>query len=173
LLFAVFELVKCKVPGSTSVKYAQIGCNELATGAHIMQSSERLNQPVPAARRAMLIDDDKESVETLSYAIESLGYCCSTFSDPHKAIQKITNEHFDVVITDMQMPGLSGIEVVKEVRKISPESFIIVVSGSMDHRVESYLYNHGASLCLPKPFHLSILLKALSLFNSDLSTGLR
>ena len=71
----------------------------------------------------MLIDDDKVCLTMLAHACESAGHLCETYSSPVRAMQAYNRapEDYDVVLTDLQMPEIDGLQVLKDVRRINAE----------------------------------------------------
>jgi two-component system response regulator HydG len=128
-----------------------------------MTQPARRKKPAPTSSvSVMLIDDEPEFVEKLRYMMESYGFECRAFSDPGEAMESLGDNYFDVIVTDYQMPGLNGTGVIEQVKKLSPDSKVIVVSGCLDGRTKREVIRVGASACLTKPLHISSLLSALN-----------
>lgn len=79
----------------------------------------------------MLVDDEEMLVASLGALLDSLGYKTTTFTDPFKAFEsyKYSPESFDMVITDMTMPGMSGVELSEKMLSLTPELTVIICSG--------------------------------------------
>lgn len=77
----------------------------------------------------LLVDDEKDFVESLAQRLELRGFNVKTAFDGPGAIDKIKEHNFDVIILDVQMPGLSGIDTFKEIKKIEQISQIIMLTG--------------------------------------------
>src|SRR3990167_7535047 len=77
----------------------------------------------------LIVDDDKKSVEFLSQLLDKEGRKIETAEEGLGAIKKLEEKDFDLVITDLKMPGASGIEVLKTARKINPKVLVIVITG--------------------------------------------
>ena len=82
------------------------------------------------------------------------GFQVRGYTDQHAALNalRVAESHFDIVVTDYNMPGLSGLDVAKQVRKIRPEIPIIVTSGNVDQELQTRAGEAGVSALIPKPF---------------------
>ena len=80
--------------------------------------------------RVLLVDDEKEFVETLSERLSLRNYDVTTSLSGDDAVEKIKNHLFDVIILDVLMPGMSGIETLREIKKIKPLIEVIMLTGN-------------------------------------------
>ncbi|MBD3258502.1 response regulator [candidate division GN15 bacterium] len=111
-------------------------------------------------RQAILVVDDEEIIR--EFLVEVLeDYDVTIACDGAEAIDKIKEQQFDLVITDLRMPRVSGEEVVKSVREVSPETKVIVISGYSSLYTVSQSVNHGACAFLSKPFSINELLQSV------------
>jgi len=102
---------------------------------------------------SVLIVDDNAQVRTLVGSI--VGRICDRTmqaSDGRQGLAEYKAKRPDLIITDMHMPNMSGLEMLVEVRKIDPEARAIVVSGNLPKDEEMALYDAGALAILSKPF---------------------
>lgn len=104
--------------------------------------------------RILVVDDDTSMRMALCETLESCGYCIETASNGLEALKKFRKGAFEAVITDMRMPGMGGMEVLKTIKKISPESPVILITayGTVNTAVEAM--KEGASDFIMKPFSL-------------------
>jgi len=111
--------------------------------------------------RIMLIDDEPEILESLSTALRSKGFYTREFSSAEKAVEACLEERFDVVIADIKMPEMSGVQLLKAVREKNPEVFLIILTGGagIDSAIEAL--NRGAYAFFCKPLDLSALFATL------------
>ena len=79
-------------------------------------------------RRILLIDDEVEFVGMLAPYIRSHGFDVQTALDSSEAIQKVTQTACDLIIADMNLPGMNGIELVKRIRDKYPEQQVILIT---------------------------------------------
>ena len=111
----------------------------------------------------ILILDDKASVnKSLKKAIEPSGHKCTSFQDPILGIESFKKEVYDLVITDLKMPGMNGIEVLEMVKKISPATPVIIFSGYANVEDTVNALNKGACAFFRKPFDVTELLSVLA-----------
>jgi CheY-like chemotaxis protein len=116
--------------------------------------------------RILVIDDDDGLRKSMGMVLESLGHECVLASNVVEAIARAEEERFDVAMTDMNMPGLDGLEAVKALRNIKPPLGIVAMSGgSIRSSAEDYsvlALNMGAGVFLPKPFKRADVAQALA-----------
>ena len=105
-------------------------------------------------KRALIVDDEEAVREVLSDQLEWLGYRCVAVSSGQKALEKATQQEFDLVVLDMMMPEMSGLEVLKRFRPHHPEACVVMLSAVADASVAGEAINHGADDYLSKPCSL-------------------
>lgn len=104
-------------------------------------------------KKILIVDDDGRVRELLT---ELLGntYDCTTTSSPIEALRMASDGTFPLVITDVEMPELSGIELCKRIREASPSTTVVIVSGNSDEIIRTEALAAGAATFIPKPFDL-------------------
>ena len=110
----------------------------------------------------VLIVDDQEGVRlTLEGIIADQGYNVTGVGSGHQAIQAVRETDFNVAFMDIRMPGLSGLETLKEIRKSSPETAVVMMTGyAADAEVMEAL-NEGAFSVIYKPFDPKLVLSMM------------
>ncbi len=100
----------------------------------------------------LVVDDESSMRLALSEALKRGGYTVETATDGFEALQKFRKERFHMVITDVKMPKMSGLEVLKEIKRISAPTPVIMVTayGTIQNAVEAM--KEGASDYILKPF---------------------
>lgn len=100
----------------------------------------------------LVIDDEEVIREGMRRILEAEGYGVTTSASGRTAIEKIQELDFDVVITDLKMPGMDGIEVLKTIKILQPEVPVIIITGysTVDTAVDAM--RHGAFDYIAKPF---------------------
>lgn len=83
-----------------------------------------------AGPRVLLVEDTKEVREIFSDFLDVLGYEFGAACNGTQGIEMLERAHYDLVITDLKMPGVGGLEVAKAARRLRPGADVIVVSGS-------------------------------------------
>jgi two-component system NtrC family response regulator len=108
--------------------------------------------------RILFIDDDKAGREVAIFNLRGAGYEVTPASDGQEGISLFSPETFDVVITDVKMPGLSGLEVLRRIKKQAPEIPVLVITafGNVETAVEAM--KNGAYDFIGKPFQRDQLL---------------
>ena len=77
----------------------------------------------------MVLDDEEVVCERLKSHLEKKGFTVETYTDSQKAVDRLGAKRFDVVITDIKMEGPSGLDVLQFVRRQSPSTQVIVITG--------------------------------------------
>ncbi len=103
--------------------------------------------------RVMLVDDEPEVTELLSYALRKEPYQVVTASSGISALELFTQEPADVVVTDIRMPGMDGLELSRRILEARPETQIIVITAHGDMNTAVEAMKLGASDFLQKPVH--------------------
>jgi two-component system, NtrC family, response regulator HydG len=103
-------------------------------------------------KRVLIADDNKSTVEALVSLVEGLGMAADGAHNGEEAIQMAARSRYDLVITDLRMPKADGMQVLREVKKASPETLVIVVTafGTIDAAVEAV--KEGALDFVTKPY---------------------
>lgn len=103
-------------------------------------------------KKLLVIDDEPAIREGVRRILESDSYKVETFASGQAALERIKQEAFDLVITDLKMPGLSGTDVLKSIKEIHPDLPVIFITGysSVDNAVE--VMKLGAVDYIAKPF---------------------
>jgi CheY-like chemotaxis protein len=105
--------------------------------------------------RIMIIDDDEEMRSLLKDFFEEEGFETDSASNGVDALRTLSKDHFDLVITDIRMPGLTGLDILPRIRRLKPEIPIIVMTAYASDDVRRRSLSGGATTYLEKPIHLS------------------
>ena len=106
-------------------------------------------------RTSILILDDEPIVsKRLQPSLEKKGYEVETFTESMKALQRLRERDFDIVITDLKMEGVDGMQVLAEVKKRSPRTEVIVITGFATMQTAKESFQQGVLDFLAKPFKL-------------------
>ena len=119
------------------------------------------------AYSVMILDDEPIVCERLRSTLEKVNLDIETFTDPNEAIKRFAEKKFQILITDLKMKELDGIEVLKLVQKVSPETKVIIITGFATVEKAREALKIGAYDFIAKPFKLSqlrdLVIKALGL----------
>jgi len=102
--------------------------------------------------RLLVLDDEPNIVEVLIARLEAMGYAAQGFTNPTKALDALKNENFGVLLTDLKMPEMDGMKVLREAKNIDPDVEVIIFTayGSIESAVQAI--KHGAYDYIVKPF---------------------
>src|SRR5512145_1372722 len=111
--------------------------------------------------RILFIDDDRAGREVALFNLTKAGHEVTAASDGKEGLAAFAKDRFDLVITDVKMPGISGIEVLKRVHQQAPDVPVLVITafGNVETAVEAM--KEGAYDFIGKPFHRDQLLLAV------------
>jgi DNA-binding NtrC family response regulator len=102
----------------------------------------------------ILIVDDDAAVRGILYDLLSEKYECNTASMAEEALQYLEVEKYDAILTDLGMPGLTGVEFLKRVQQTDLETPVILISGMGTEQDPEDLIELGAFAYVTKPFNL-------------------
>ena len=101
-----------------------------------------------------VVDDDESIRWVLERGLSENGIEVETFDSANKVIKKLETENPSLILTDIKMPGKSGIDLLEEVKELRPEIPIIIMTAHSDLESAVESYEHGAWEYLPKPFDI-------------------
>ncbi len=106
----------------------------------------------------LVVDDDYIARDVVISLLQKEGYPVDSASDGLEAIRKIQRAHFEMIITDLKMPGADGIEVLREALRLNPDVAVVIITayGTLENALEAIKI--GAYDYITKPFKLQELL---------------
>jgi DNA-binding NtrC family response regulator len=101
--------------------------------------------------KILVVDDEQPVLQTVQAILQLEGYDVDALQNPAAALQAIRTKHYDLVLTDLKMPDVDGLAVLAEVRKSSPSTVTVMLTGygSVDSALEALQL--GAYEYLRKP----------------------
>ncbi len=105
-------------------------------------------------KRILIIEDDEEMRSLMKDFIEEEGYEADSVEKGTYAFRKLLTEPFDLIITDIRMPGFSGLDILPDLRKVKPDISIVVITAFGSEEVHYKALERGANAYLEKPIHL-------------------
>lgn len=113
------------------------------------------------AQRILIVDDDTAHLEAVSEYlathITDQRYVVETASSGHEAVEVILRDKPDLVILDVTMPGMNGVEVLRFIRATHPTLPVIMLTGNEDARVAGQTLKMGVVAYAPKPLNFQYL----------------
>ncbi len=118
----------------------------------------------------MVVDDEQSMCDFLEIALQRNGYRVSCFNDAFAAVQALEKENFDLVICDLKMPGMNGLEMLRTIKKKSPATEIIMITAFASTNTVIEAMRCGAFDYISKPFKIDEILLTVekALKNSQL-----
>jgi two-component system, NtrC family, response regulator PilR len=112
--------------------------------------------------KILVVDDDKSMRELLEIMLTREGYAVTSSGEPAKALQRCRKENYDLVITDLRMPKMDGIEFLKSIKEISPGSMVILITAYASGETAVDAMKEGAYDYIEKNFEIDDLKKIVA-----------
>ncbi|MBI5167679.1 MAG: sigma-54-dependent Fis family transcriptional regulator [candidate division NC10 bacterium] len=111
----------------------------------------RLDKPF-VGRRILIVDDEVDTLDACAQILSKDGYEVETSDNAPKALEMVKSRLYDVALTDLKMPKMDGIELLKAIKRVDPEVAVVMITGyaTIETAVESM--KEGAYNYIPKPF---------------------
>ena len=113
------------------------------------------------AKSILMIDDETMILKAFKVIFEDLGYKVTTTSDPIHGTAEAIARSFDLIVTDLCMPGRNGAEITAAIREVKPEARILVISGYPHDPIARQALEAGAIALVGKPFEFARILDFL------------
>lgn len=111
--------------------------------------------------KVLLVDDEKEFVRTLSERLQMRDMGTAVVLDGRSALDLVHNDAPQVMIIDLKMPGIDGMDILKEVKQTKPEIEIIVLTGHGSEQDRKKCMELGAFTYMQKPVDINLLSQSL------------
>lgn len=111
--------------------------------------------------KIIIVEDDKDISTLIAYNLRKEGFLVEQVFDGYAASKILKEEHFDIAIVDIMLPGINGFEICREIKgagNSSSRTFVIVVSAKISPQDKLYAHIMGADCYFTKPFSVAILL---------------
>ena len=108
--------------------------------------------------RILVVDDEEQILRLLSQVFQAAGYDVETRADGASAVEALGSETFDLVVTDLAMPGLSGEAVLVAAKALEPPIPVVIITARSSDRELARLFLLGADEILLKPFEMGDLM---------------
>lgn len=111
--------------------------------------------------RVLLVDDETEFVQAMAERLKMRDLDASTVYDGEQALSFVGRQEPDVMVLDLKMPGIDGMEVLRQVKKSYPKIQVIILTGHGSEKDEEEARRLGAFDYLEKPVDLNVLIKKM------------
>ncbi|MDP6775335.1 MAG: response regulator [Candidatus Latescibacteria bacterium] len=112
--------------------------------------------------KVLLVDDEEEFVEALGMRLEARGFSVDVAHTGDAALEKAHEKAFDAIVLDLAMPGMDGIETLKRLRELNPDSQVILLTGWATVQKATEAMRHGALDLLEKPVEIEVLVERIN-----------
>ena len=116
---------------------------------------------MPMTTRILIVEDHADSAEFLRLLLEPEGYIVRTAATAQQARDEVTTSGTDIILMDLMLPDVEGLDLLRELRTMSPDSQIVVVSGHGSISVAVEAMENGALSFIEKPLNPSVLMAQL------------
>jgi len=113
-------------------------------------------------KKVLIIDDQPDILEVLTEIIEILGHEVVAISSGYNLDKKFQTNDFDLVVTDYQMPDMTGIDIARKIKIKYPGTKVYIISGYHQILPEDKMSEYGVSGLLDKPFEIEELKRILN-----------
>jgi CheY-like chemotaxis protein len=115
----------------------------------------------------LVVDDNKDLLNTFALILKRKGYIVDTAEDGVQALMKFTAHHYDVVLMDVKMPQLGGIEALHKMKEYDPKAKIILMTAYCDESQIQKVLEEGACGTLYKPVNIPKLMEMIGSVTQD------
>lgn len=114
-------------------------------------------------KRVLVVDDAAAFRDVFEFILEPLGFEVDTAEDGVEGLERVEARGYDLVFSDIHMPKMSGLGLLRSVRRLRPEQPVVMMSSGSSPRdaLEESVMELGAASCLHKPFTIAQLLGAV------------
>ena len=112
--------------------------------------------------KIMVLDDEPIVCKRLKPALEKQGYEVDSFTQSSDAMEQIKNVNYDIIITDLKMKGVDGMQLLTEAKQRSPKTEVIVITGFATMETAKESFHKGVFDFIAKPFKLSEIQEVVS-----------
>ena len=138
-------------------------------GYHQADIYRRVDFEIPS--KVLLVDDEREFVQTLSERLMMRDMGSAVVYDGESALDLVRDDEPEVMILDLKMPGIDGIEVLRRVKKEHPMVEVIILTGHGSEKDRETCMELGAFAYLHKPVDIEVLSRTLKAANEKIRTG--
>ena len=112
--------------------------------------------------KVLIVDDERSIRNTLRTFLHEAGHDVETTADVQSAMQLLESGDFEVVVSDIDMPQVSGFELLRSIRAVSPRMPVILMTATPTDEWDAASATSGVTTCLIKPFSKEAILQAVA-----------
>jgi CheY-like chemotaxis protein len=146
---------------SIAMKVPEVKSVRARTGPRFKPPSSNPWADLETPPKILLVDDEKEYVHALSERLETRDIGTSVVYNGEEALEFVEKDAPDVMVLDLMMPGIDGIEVLRRIKQQKPQIEVIILTGHGTEREESLARELGAFAYLNKPVDIDVLAKIM------------
>ena len=105
--------------------------------------------------RILIVDDDENLLKLLCETLETIGYDALTATNGVSAIKLVKTSQVDLVIADISMPEMDGLQLLQHVKEFNPKIPVLLITGVNMNNIKDRVYQYGADAFLDKPFRIA------------------
>ncbi len=114
-----------------------------------------MSNDIPDRGRILIVEDDRPQADAVAEALQRLGHACVVVTEPKRALPIIERDSFDLVITDLVMHEVDGMDILRHTREADPSTEVIMVTGHGTIETAVQAIRHGAYDYITKPLNVS------------------
>ena len=113
-------------------------------------------------KKILVIDDDKLVLGSIKKQLKNKNLTIQLIDDPIQAFEEISKNQYDLILCDIRMKSISGLDVLKRIKLKYPDIPVIIITGYIDDKIMENAVNLGSSDFLIKPITKKVLLNSIS-----------
>lgn len=122
-------------------------------------------------KRLLVVDDEPIVGKRLQQVFSKIGFAIETYTEPAAAMAAMAARPFDIVVTDLKMEGMDGLEVLRRVKAMNPAVRVIIITGYASPDTAELAQRQGVFEFLAKPFRLDELKQVIFRAMDELDAG--
>lgn len=107
------------------------------------------------SRRILIVDDERDTCDCLEQYFRARGFAVTSVFSGEEALERLNQDPVDVILLDVVLPGISGLEVLRRVKELKPRVRVIIVTAHDLKEFREEARHHGACGYITKPFDFS------------------
>lgn len=130
---------------------------KIIDGAMARRTRNKRMQNAPTPSRVLVVDDNHQTVLAVSFMLEALGFEIDAANCGTAALNCLDRSRYDVVLTDLEMPDMTGSVLAAKIRKNWPDTGIVIMTGRSREEIEDHREAGQIEHWILKPFNMSVL----------------